>query len=240
MRYRLLVMLAIVLSSPLAVYGDEIELRQTACRLFDSRQIGGLNAGPKITSATIETTDPALDTVAFTANGRSYNAQGGEAGCRVPATATGAILSVVLFQPDGVGNATIWPAGSTQPLSTSINSSGSLNEVSGVMVSLGSGGDLSLASTISGAHYVIDLSGSSQNAENTLFHGAVVSNQAFGSARRVWLSGNPIPISCGAPHVDPEDCSAENLPVGQELWGTGHIDGGEQIVVHRLVVYQED
>lgn len=215
MRYRMLFMLfmlAIAVCSPLAVYGDEIELRQTACRLFDSRQIGGLNAGPKITSATIETSHADLDAVVFTANGRSYNAQGGESGCRVPSKAgvtgaTGVIVSVVVFQPNGVGNATLWPAGLPQPFSTSINSSGAVTEVTSIMARLGAAGQLSLASTIPGSHYVVDLVGQLNLTPVTAITGGLVSDYAE-------LNNGPISFTidtgysvlCAEPFIDVNLC----------------------------------
>lgn len=156
-----ILVLLLVCLIPRGASADETKLRDTACRLFDSRMIGGYNAGSKITSATIETTDAdLLDTVAFTHGGRSYNSQGGEVGCWVPLVASGAILSVIVYTPDSLGNATIWPVGFAQPLATSINSSGASTEVTGFPVTLGAGGELNLASTITGAHYIIDLAGS--------------------------------------------------------------------------------
>lgn len=145
-----------------AVCGNaaEIELRKpTACRLMDTRHVGGFNVGAKVASAVIETQDHSLDNTAFSAGGRDYNYQGGQSECRIPDVASGAILSAVVFAPDSTGNATIWPYGAAQPLSTTINSSGALNEVTGLQVPIGTNGRLALAASITGAHYIIDLTG---------------------------------------------------------------------------------
>lgn len=202
----------------------EIQLRETACRLYDSRQIGGLNAGTKISSTTIETQDSDLSAVAFTSGGRSYNMQGGEVDCTVPESAIGAILNVVLYQPDSVGNATIWPAGKTQPLSTSINSSGALNEATGLHVRLGASGQLSLAATITGAHYIIDLSGYLEERPTFPFRGLVVSSQTVGGAVYLFLEGQNTPFSCELPYTDPSIC--ENIEENDEVQGTAHIVHG--------------
>lgn len=155
------VLLCLLSYIPGALHAGDVELRPTPCRIFDSRHIGGLNQGPKVSSATIETTAASLDGVAFTSGGRNYNAQGGESGCRVKtASAKGAIFNVIVSAPESGGWARFWAFGETEPLSTSINAFyGAANEVAGIMVHLGAGGKVSLNASITGAHYIVDLSG---------------------------------------------------------------------------------
>lgn len=203
---------------------EEIELRETACRLYDSRHVGGYNQGGKITSATIETMDASLDAVTFTQSGRSYNMQGGESGCRVSEMATGVVLNIVVFQPDSVGNATIWAYGAAQPLSTSINSSGALNEATGLQVSLGADGTLSLAATITGAHYVVDLAGEVRPGVTAILWGEVIDKQLMepseGHSAYVLTLDNGTRITCTQPYTHHENC---NVPIGSTVHASGHV-----------------
>lgn len=152
-----------------SVRAAEVVLRDTPCRLYDSRNVGGLGSGSKISSstgATIETFDTDLDVVSFTSNGIDYNMQGGETGCRVPASATGVVINLTAFQPDSSGWARLWSYGSTEPLSTSINvTSGQLNEATGLMVKSGTDGKISLSTIITTSHYVIDLAGYTESCD---------------------------------------------------------------------------
>lgn len=131
-----------------AAEAGEVVLRDTPCRLFDSRNIGGTGLGPKISSGTIETWNNA------------GSAQGGESGCGIPAGSTGAIINLIAFAPESSGWARLWAYGLTEPLSTSINvTSGQLNEASGLTVHVGTGGKISLNASIGASHYIVDLAG---------------------------------------------------------------------------------
>lgn len=121
-------------------------LRDTPCRLFDSRNIG---TGSKITSATIETW------------GSPGTSQGGEAGCGVPYGSSGVLLNLTVFDPNSAGFVRLWRFGSTQPLSTALSfSSGQLDECAGLTVGVGiQNGKMSLNSPFLGAHFILDLAG---------------------------------------------------------------------------------
>lgn len=152
-----------------AAQADEVVLRETPCRLYDSRNVGGIGMGNKVNSSTgttIETHSNLLSATAFTSGGVDFNNQGGEAGCGVPASATGAIINLLVFQPESGGWARIWAYGSPEPLATSINVTvGAASETTGLMVRTGTGGQISLSALISNAHYVIDLAGYTESCE---------------------------------------------------------------------------
>lgn len=130
-----------------AAEAQNIEMRPTPCRLFDSRNIGGAGLGPKVDEATILT------------RGDAGSAQGGESDCGVPATASGAVLNLVVFQPESTGWARLWGYGRPEPLSTSINGSMGASSSTGLTVKLGDDGKLSLSASITAAHYIVDLAG---------------------------------------------------------------------------------
>lgn len=127
----------------------DLILRDTPCRLFDSRNIGGTGAGPKITSATIDTW------------GTPGASQGGEPGCGIPYGASGAAINLTVYQPNGPGWVKLWRFGSAQPLSTSLSfASGQLDECAGLLVGVGlQDGKISLSSPWGGAHFIVEVAG---------------------------------------------------------------------------------
>lgn len=144
----MVLVLGVCLFSAKDAVAAEIALRETACRLYDSRNIGGLGLGSKISTATIETM------------GDAGGSQGGEIGCGVPSTATGVILNLTVYQPTSSGYARLWPYGATEPLPPSITfASGQQDEASGLMVSLGTAGKLSANLPFGASHFIVDLAG---------------------------------------------------------------------------------
>lgn len=142
-----------------AAQAAEIEIRNTACRLYDSRHVGGYNTGSAVSSATIDAQAVSLDTVAFSQGGISYNAQGGQAGCRARSGDNAVTLSVLIWSPSASGWGRFWPFGESEPLSTNINSSGGTNENSGVPVTLGEDGRISYHASFT-SHLIVELMGS--------------------------------------------------------------------------------
>lgn len=138
----------------------QIEMTNSPCRLFDSRNIG---AGNKITSAA---------TVNIATREAAGDGQGGEIGCGAPSTAAGVIVNIVLLLPESGGWARLYPAGGAEPLSTTINASANIaNETNGAMILVGDDGEVTLHTSISAAHFVIDLigwiDGSGESREHT-------------------------------------------------------------------------
>lgn len=212
-------------------FAAEVVLRDTPCRLFDSRNIGGLGLGSKVTSllgATIETADPGLDVVSYTTSGGiAINYQGGEAECRVPANATGMIVNLVAIQPDSGGWARIWAYGETEPLSTSINvTAGQLNEVTGIMVNLGTDGKVSLSALISSSHYVLDLAGFTLEtypdwaiATGTVEEIGIAEPSEPGGPYYNYLLDNGLSVWCAEPEAILSQC--EDVVVGDVITATG-------------------
>lgn len=132
------------------VCAADLVLRDTPCRLYDSRNIGGTGLGSKVDSATIETW------------GDVGVAQGGESGCGVKYGTAGIVVNLTVYQPNSAGYARIWRFGSTEPLPASISfASGQTDESTGILVGVGiQDGKLSLNSPFSAAHFIIDLAGS--------------------------------------------------------------------------------
>lgn len=144
---------------PVYLSAADIELRQTPCRLYDSRIAG---TGSKINSTTIETFKGRVSTAS----------QGAESGCGIKETSIGAVVNLIVFQPESGGWARVWAKDKTEPLSTSINSSpGILNESTGLMTMIGTNGQLSLNSSITLAHYIVDLTGEIDGAGESLERG---------------------------------------------------------------------
>lgn len=134
-----------LVSPPIAA---DTEYRITACRLFDSRNIG---SGSKITSSS---------SINIATREDAGSSQGGETGCGAPSTAGVVKLNIVLLLPESSGWARLYPAGETEPLSTTINaSSGVTNETNGADIPVGDDGEITLNSSVSAAHYIIDLVG---------------------------------------------------------------------------------
>lgn len=193
--------------STVTAYGADTVLRTTPCRLFDSRNIG---TGDKIISATIETLSDA------------GTAQGGESNCDVPSTAVGVVLNLTAFQPNSGGWARLWATGEPEPLSTSINAfSGAGNEATGLIVATGTGGEISLTSSIAGSHYIIDLAGYLEEGPTFPFHEIVLSNQQIGDVVYLFVQGHVAPFTCEEPYVDPNSCLV--MVQGSEIVGTAHI-----------------
>ena len=139
---------------------DDVQVRVTPCRLYDSRMIGGYNAGAKITSGTILVTDPSLGTQDYASGGVSYNAQGGQTGCSVPAGATGVYVNLTVVGPTGPGFARLWATGQPEPLPTAVTfASGQTDEATGLLVRLGVDGNISAHVVYASSHVVLDISG---------------------------------------------------------------------------------
>lgn len=220
MRNRLFQAAAVlVFMVPACVQAGEITLRTTPCRLYDSRYIGSAGSGSAITTATIDATATGLDSVTQTVGAITYNAQGGQSGCKVPATATGVALNVVLYSPSGAGWGRVWAKDSTEPWSTSINSSGALNESTMLMATLGTDGKLSFHSSYSG-QLIIDLAGWVE-PEEIPFGGYIGAIQA-NDTDIVWQIGLfGLPVVCMEPFIDPNGCGVQ--PLNDIVCGLGHI-----------------
>lgn len=149
MRRGLFLAVAMLMVGVGPVIGADVRLRETPCRLFDSRHIGGIGIGPMITAATVETW------------GTPGASQGGESGCGVPYGAAGVIVNLTVYQPNGAGWVRLWRFGSAEPLSTALSfASGQTDECTGMMVGVGiSNGRMSLSSPWGGAHFIVDLAG---------------------------------------------------------------------------------
>lgn len=124
-------------------------LRETPCRLYDSRNIGGTGLGSKVSSATIDTW------------GTPGASQGGESGCGVPYGSSAVIVSLTVYQPTSAGYARLWRTGSTEPLSTSISyADNETDESTGLPVGVGlTNGRMDLHAAFGTAHFIVDLIG---------------------------------------------------------------------------------
>lgn len=146
----LLVAVLMVMGASGPSFAADVVLRDTPCRLYDSRNIGGIGLGVKVSSATIETW------------GTPGSAQGGESLCGVPYGTAGVVINLTVYQPVSAGYAKVWRYGSTEPLPSSISFAvGQTDESTGLMVGVGiQNGRLSLSSPYGVAHFIVDLAGS--------------------------------------------------------------------------------
>lgn len=209
----------IIAASP--ALASEVVLRETACRLFDSRNIGGAGLGPKISTATLET------------RGDAGSTQGGQSDCGVPDTATGVVVNIVAFDPLAPGWGRLWPYGASEPLSTNINSTGALNESTGILATLGTDGKLSWHSSFTG-HLVVDLAGwtcaGGDAACQTI---PAVTALAWGTVEEKNLAlplvGDPsydltldsgVHVVCATPYTSYEEC---DVAVGATVRASGHV-----------------
>lgn len=193
---------------------EDVVLRNTPCRLYDSRNVGGAGLGAKITTATVLTKN---------APGGS---QGGESGCGVPDDASAVVVNIVAFDPNGSGYGRLWAYGATEPLSTSINSTGAMSENTGLLVHLGTDGKMSFHSSYTG-HLIVDLVGYAVRLPTEIYRGAILSIETGSEDGEPWtafeLDTLPIPVSiiCSQPWADPEAC--EFFGVNDEICGVGHL-----------------
>lgn len=76
----------------------------------------------------------------------------------VPAGAAAVYVSVTAVDAAGVGYLTVWPSGGTQPVASTLNVTAGATVANGTLVGLGSGGAISLFSSV-GAHLLVDVQG---------------------------------------------------------------------------------
>jgi hypothetical protein len=77
----------------------------------------------------------------------------------VPANARAVILNVTATQPSAAGFVTVWPAGATRPLASSLDFAPQQNVPNLVMVKLGAGGRVSLFNSAGATHLLADVMG---------------------------------------------------------------------------------
>jgi len=123
---------------------------------MDTRNIGGVGMGSKLDSSSFPFTVSVTD-VHKDPDNPTINVQGGQGGCDVPSDSSGIFGQFTVLSPDSGGYARLWPHGESEPLSSTINAFNSLPETTGISIRLGFDGQLHLTSTISAAHYVIDI-----------------------------------------------------------------------------------
>lgn len=105
----------------------------TPCRLFDSR-----DTGERIGN----------EAVIVPTSGH----------CAVPPGATALAVSITATRPVGAGFATVWPAGSERPLTSTVNYAHGETRTNGSIVTLGTDGSLALASSTP-VDLVVDVTG---------------------------------------------------------------------------------
>ncbi len=117
------------------------------CRMVDTRTTNGIYGGPKLVAGSTRTFD--LDVGGFA----------GLCGNSFPPGVTAMVVNVTLVNQDGPGFATIYPGNATQPVASSINSSGP-NTVVGneIVMPLAPDGSVKVFTSV-GTHLVMDLVG---------------------------------------------------------------------------------
>lgn len=143
-----------VLVFTLPATAEEIRFLPTACRIMDTRN----------------TTVGQTASLSFFVRGLPGAVQGGEPGCGLPLQASAAVLNFIIAGPVGNGHAVIWPEGSTQPITSSLNFSANTNQNDGLLVRLPSTGlsaDLRIQSSVPG-YWIVDLVGWTEPSVSTL------------------------------------------------------------------------
>lgn len=186
----------------------KVELLTATCRLFDTRNIGGANAGAKVQTATIETTAASLDVTAYTIAAVTYNSQGGQTGCKAPFLAKGLIANLTVVSPDGPGYARLWPYSEPEPLPVAITfASGQTDESSGLVIMTGYDGKVSVSLPVNAAHVVVDVT-------------AWVVDGAKEGPTRGGVSGNVASVT-----VVDQDFTIVELDSGSKIWcQSGYMD----------------
>ena len=117
------------------------------CRMIDTRTANGTYGGPKLVAGATRTFD--LD----------VNGTGGLCANTFPPNVKAMVVNVTLVNEDGPGFVTIYPGNGTQPLASSINSSGP-NTVIGneIVMPLAPDGTVKVYTSV-GTHLVMDLVG---------------------------------------------------------------------------------
>lgn len=142
-----------------SVEADEIYMLTNPCRLMDTRNIGGMGVGGKLTFSSFPWVIVEVASVADDIENPGLNVQGGESACEIPETATGIVGQLSVLAPESGGHARLWPYGETEPLATSVNAFNGQPETTGIVLRLGVAGQLYMSSSISAAHYVLDVTG---------------------------------------------------------------------------------
>jgi hypothetical protein len=115
------------------------------CRLIDTRNAVGPSGGPALAANTSRT---------FPVGGS----------CGLPASARSVALNVTAVNPGAAGNLRLYPAGTAQPLASSLNFARALTRANNGIIALGAGGqitvrcDMPLGSTAT-THVVVDVFG---------------------------------------------------------------------------------
>lgn len=112
------------------------------CRVADTRGPIGPYGGPALVAG-----EPRL----FTLAGR----------CGIPETATAVSLNLTVTQPTALGHVTVYPAGSPQPATSTLNYRPGQTRANNAIVSVGSTGAITVVcGQASGTtHFIIDVNG---------------------------------------------------------------------------------
>lgn len=213
-----LCLFAVLALSSIPALADEIIYREWACRVMDTRLIGGQI--------------PAL--TEYEVNFRGSNAgQGGQSNCTVPEGATGAVIVLAAVGASSNGWVKMYPHGGGEPLSTVLITTALENENNGLIVRFGSR-ELPHDATIKAlfsAHYVIDLVGYTMPVANRTAAGeiadkviAVMSDPNGGSIEVVKLTlEDGSVVVCSEPYMNPDTCDV--FVVGDCISARGHLAG---------------
>lgn len=116
----------------------------TPCRIADTRDPAGPRGGPALLSGVPRT---------FPVTGF----------CGVPATAKSVAVNVVAVQPTAEGFLTLFPAGQSQPLASTLNFRAGIVRANNAVARLGAGGQLTVvygvASGSATTHFILDVNG---------------------------------------------------------------------------------
>lgn len=136
-------LLSLMLLSSLRSTADEIRFLANPCRVMDTRN----------------TTVGQTQSLSFFVRGLPGAVQGGDPGCGLPLQASGVVLNLTAAGPLNTGNAVLWPEGSNQPATSSLNFTAATNENDGLLVKLpatGLAADLKVWSS-SPAFWIVDI-----------------------------------------------------------------------------------
>ncbi|MFN2384695.1 MAG: DUF2135 domain-containing protein [Thermoanaerobaculia bacterium] len=166
-------------SSPAAYYTVE------PCRVVDTRNPAGSHGGP-----------------ALAAGGTRTFGIGSQ--CGVSSTALAVSANITVTGPGGPGHLTVYPAGAPAPLASSINFRAGQTRANNVIVPLGAGGGLVVASgqATGTTHFLIDINGFFETP--TPASTAVETLKRLETQTRMDDENAPILIRGGAEYYNPE------------------------------------
>jgi len=125
-------------SSPLPTSYEFIPV--APCRIADTRNANGPFGGPELGSSTTRTFEIP------------------QSSCGIPSTAAAYSLNVTVVPDNGLGYLTIWPAGESQPLVSTLNSPDGRIKANAAIVPAGSEGGVSVYVT-NNTNFVLDIDG---------------------------------------------------------------------------------